>query len=226
MKQTFDLFWKENNLKDVAVLETPTETQERLLDAAEQLFAEKGFEAVSLRELTTVAGANLAAVNYHFGGKENLIGAVMARHVVPINVERVRRLDAILERRKKPTVREVLEAFLAPMTERILEREERQRLFAQFMGRLMGEGACGLPEELVPEFQEMAAKVVKALRLASPKLGEEEAFFRMKFAFSVMADAMIRDEVFEQISKGRLSKWDWTHRYEEVLNFCVGGMKG
>lgn len=205
---------------------TPSETRQRLLDAAEELFAEKGFEAVSLRELTAAAEANVASVNYHFGGKEGLIGAVLARHAGPVNEERLRRLDLILARKKRPTVREVLEAFLSPLVERVLERDSRQRLFAQFMGRLMSEGACLIPEEALPMFQEMASKVVQALQAACPKLGEEEAYCRMKFAFAVMADAMMKDETFDQICQGKLCDWDWTHRYEEVLNFCVGGMKG
>ena len=58
--------------------------QERLLDAAEALFAERGFEAVSLRDITLEAGANVAAVNYHFGGKENLIGAVLGLSLIHI----------------------------------------------------------------------------------------------------------------------------------------------
>lgn len=204
----------------------PVETRERLLDAAEELFAMKGFEAVSLRELTSAAKANLAAVNYHFGGKEGLIDAVLEGHMTPINQERIRRLDQILGRKKKPTVREVLEAFLEPLVERISARDSRQRLFAQFMGRMMSEGACKIPDEAVPMFQEMAKRVVQGLQAACPKLGEEEAYCRMKFAFVVMADAMMKDEAFEQICQGKLSHWDWTHRYEEVLNFCVGGMKG
>lgn len=208
------------------VAATPLETRERLIDAAEKLLAEKGFEGVSLRELTSAAGANLAAVHYHFGGKEGLIDAVLEGHMAPVNQERLRRLDQILARKKKPTVREVLEAFLEPLVERVLERDSRQRLFAQFMGRMMSEGACMIPDEAVPMFQEMASKVVQALQAACPKLGEEEAYCRMKFAFAVMADAMMKDETFEQICQGKLSDWDWTHRYEEVLNFCVGGMKG
>ena len=53
-------------------------TRERLLDTAEKLFARKGFEAVSVREITSAAGCNLAAVNYHFGGKEKLYEAVLS----------------------------------------------------------------------------------------------------------------------------------------------------
>ena len=64
--------------------EASTDTRDRLLDVAERLFAEHGFDAVSLRAITTDAGANLAAVNYYFGSKEALIEAVVARLVEPL----------------------------------------------------------------------------------------------------------------------------------------------
>ena len=54
-------------------------TKDRLLDAAEQLFAERGYDATSMRELTTAAAVNLAAVNYHFGSKRELFAAVFDR---------------------------------------------------------------------------------------------------------------------------------------------------
>lgn len=204
-----------------------TEPQEKLLDAAELLFAERGFDSVSLREITSKAGANVAAVNYHFGGKENLINAVMGRHAMPINAERIELLDGLLSRKKKPTVREVVDAFLRPLMTRILAEKQRQKLFAKFMGRMMGEGASGLPEELLPHFQEMARKVVAAFQAAVPGLSEEQAYFRLKFCFAVMADAMMQDEAFQQISEGRLAaKWQWEHVFEEVLDFCEGGLKG
>lgn len=206
--------------------ESPKETQERLLDAAEDLFAEKGFEAVSLREITARAEANVAAVNYHFGSKENLIDAVMGRHALPINRERIARLDELLARKEAPAVREVLDAFLQPMTNRILEKENRQQLFANFMARMIAEGACRLPEAMLPQFQEMVSKVVAGFQKANPSLSEDEAYLGIKFSFAVMKDALMKDEAFEQISAGRLpAQVDWEQLYHKVLDFCEGGLK-
>ncbi len=209
------------------MVEQPTASQERLLDAAAALFAERGFEAVSLRDITTAAGANVAAVNYHFGSKDKLIDAVMGRYTLPINQARIELLDVLLSRESAPTVREVVEAFLRPLMTRIQQEESSQRLFAKFMGRLMAEGGPGLPAELVPQFQEMATKVVKAFQVAVPGLSEEKAYYRLKFCFSVMADAMMQDAALTQISEGRIEKQrDWEHVFEEVVDFCVGGLKG
>ena len=61
------------------------DTREKLLDAAERLFAEQGFDSTSLRQITSAAGANLAAVNYHFGSKDDLIVEVLDRRIKPMN---------------------------------------------------------------------------------------------------------------------------------------------
>ena len=74
------------------------ETKERILDAAETLFMEHGYEATSLRALTTAADVNLAAVNYHFGSKEELFQAVLTRRLDPMNQRAPRALDALRAR--------------------------------------------------------------------------------------------------------------------------------
>src|SRR5882724_9640976 len=68
-------------------------TKARILDAAEALFMEHGFEATSLRSITAAAAVNLAAVNYHFGSKEELFRAVLTRRLDPMNQARVALLD-------------------------------------------------------------------------------------------------------------------------------------
>jgi len=64
-------------------------TRKRLLDSAECLFAERGFAATSVRDITAKAGCNLAAVNYHFGGKQNLYRAVFRRRLAALREERI-----------------------------------------------------------------------------------------------------------------------------------------
>ena len=64
---------------------TPADTKTRILDAAEALFIDGGFDSLSMRQITTSASVNLAAVNYHFGSKDALIEAVLARQLDPLN---------------------------------------------------------------------------------------------------------------------------------------------
>src|SRR5258706_3945051 len=96
--------------RHVAIDATSAGTKARILDAAEQLFMEHGFEATSLRSLTAAAGVNLAAVHYHFGSKEELFQAVLTRRLDPMNVERIKLLERI----------ELESAGRAPSCEKIL----------------------------------------------------------------------------------------------------------
>src|SRR6516165_8302775 len=94
-------------------------TKDRILDAAERLFARDGIEATSLRAITAEAGVNLAAVNYHFQSKDALLDAIIARRIAPLNQRRLEMLDRIeAEFPSGPLPLErVLDAFFRPMFE-------------------------------------------------------------------------------------------------------------
>src|SRR3989337_4182783 len=86
------------------------ETRTRILDAAEELFMEDGFEGTSMRLLTAKAGVNLAAVNYHFGSKDALIEALFRRRLDPMNAERI----AALDRLEDFSAENIIRAFVRP----------------------------------------------------------------------------------------------------------------
>src|ERR1700759_3211971 len=87
-------------------------TRDRLLDAAERLFAEHGYQATTMRGLTSEADANIAAVNYHFGCKQSLLEAVVHRALAPVVAERRRRLQALGD---DPSVEAVVDAIVGPL---------------------------------------------------------------------------------------------------------------
>src|SRR6266550_7187245 len=88
------------------------DTKSRILDTAEKLFGMNGFEATSLRDITTAADVNLAAINYHFQTKDSLIDAIVARRIEPVNKKRLELLDAA---GPNPALEEILTAFMAPV---------------------------------------------------------------------------------------------------------------
>src|ERR1700688_4105184 len=93
----------------------PPDTRTQILDAADRLFAERGFRATSVRAITGLAGANLAAVGYHFGSKAELLAAVIRRVTVPIIAAQGAGLDRLLTRTPDPPVAELVEAFAGPL---------------------------------------------------------------------------------------------------------------
>lgn len=205
--------------------QTETSTRERIIDAAERLFADQGFDLVSLRDITNEAGANVAAVNYHFGSKENLIAAVVERHALPINQARISMLDEA-EARHVPDavpVDEILRAFLQPFLDHLAKNEFNESLFCKFMGRMSGEQSC-MPPSVLPLFQEMAGRYSAAIRKSVPSLSTEEALWRIHFSFGVVAQALMHGDALHQISDGRSGRPSMETLLDRVVRFCAGGI--
>jgi AcrR family transcriptional regulator len=96
-------------------------TKDKLMDAAERIFAKKGFHGASLRDITSAAGVDLALVNYHFGSKKQLLAAVVARRGQVLNAERLRRLAEVRlsAAPRAPSTEAVVGAFLDPILDRL-----------------------------------------------------------------------------------------------------------
>ncbi|BCU79151.1 TetR/AcrR family transcriptional regulator [Luteolibacter sp. LG18] len=176
----------------------------KLVEAAEALFAERGFESVSVRDITKKAAMNIASVNYHFGSRDGLVAAVMTRYITPINEERIVRLDA-LERRwsgKSVPIEEVLEAFVRPMVTQIRRSELSERLFLKLVGRMFGEQGGAMPPVMVEQFKVIVARFVKTLSKSLPGLPPDEIIWRLHFVIGAMCFAMCQEDTLQTISQG------------------------
>src|SRR5262245_64123957 len=121
----------------------PHETRTRILDAAEELFMQHGFEGTSMRQLTAKAEVNLAAVNYHFGSKDALIEAVFRRRLDPMNAARIAALDEI-EAAASPTTEAIIRAFVGPSLRMMEDAKGGGRNFIRLLGRTYTEPAKGI----------------------------------------------------------------------------------
>ena len=165
-----------------------TDTKERILDAAERLFAAHGFAGTSLRAVTRGAGVNLAAVHYHFGTKEDLLRAVLSRIVVPVNRERLEMLEEVEAQAgdEPPSLEGVLEAFIAPDLRLIRDLGERGVIITRFLGRSYTE-----PTEMVQalgreHFEELGQRFMEAFARALPEVAQAELYFRFKLVVGVL----------------------------------------
>jgi AcrR family transcriptional regulator len=124
-------------------MEDATSTPEKLLDAAARLFAERGIDNVSIREIVRTAGQrNASAVHYHFGNRDEVLRAVLARHVPAI----AERRHQLLQRaRSRPDVRAAAEAIVRPITE-FAQRGWRERAYLQIGSELNGAVDYATPE--------------------------------------------------------------------------------
>ncbi|MEM6703796.1 MAG: TetR/AcrR family transcriptional regulator [Acidobacteriota bacterium] len=206
------------------------ETKDRLLDAAETLFVRHGIQATSLRSITGEAGANLAAVNYHFGSKEGLIRAVLERRLQPLNAYRLELLDA-LERRAaqggpEPTVEEILDALVRPAFQ--LSSDSGQRHLADWtnlLARLHFELDESLIDLLVDSFGEAHERFFGAMLRALPELTEKQLLYRMHFTIGAMAMTLVNQRLIARISKGLISATDAENAAQRLINFLAHGFR-
>src|SRR5262245_18806357 len=101
-------------------------TRERILRTGERLFAERGFNGVSVRELAAAAQVNIASIGYHFDSKECLLSEVYRRHCEPLIEERLRGLEAASRLRGRARVAAIIEAFIRPALAQVEVEEDRK----------------------------------------------------------------------------------------------------
>lgn len=173
------------------------ETKTRILDVAEELLAEQGLERVSIRQITDVARVNLAAVNYHFGSKDELIAAVFERRIAPVNQARLAALDSLeAAAGKKPLkVEQILEAVIRP-TIAGSGTDSKAQTFAHLLGRCLVETAPGLEALLKQQFDPLADRMDAMLMKALPNLPRAEIFWRRKFTFGVLHHWLLTKDRF------------------------------
>jgi AcrR family transcriptional regulator len=175
--------------KSVALDATSADTKTRILDAAEELFTEHGFEATSLRQLTTAAGVNLAAVNYHFGSKEELFQAVLTRRLDPMNQERIELLEA-LERElgaKPPSCEKVIFTMLIPALRLARDEKRGGKNFLRVLGRAYADPAPFVRHFLHAQYAGMIARYKEAFLRALPHLSKQELTWRLHFVMGALS---------------------------------------
>jgi AcrR family transcriptional regulator len=202
------------------------DTKARIMDVAEGLFAEKGYAATSLRDITGEAGTNLASVNYHFQSKEGLLSALVERHVGPVNRERLEALDAIEAGTEgaSPDLEALVRAFLTPALRRWRERGPDGTCFMRLAGRLHAETDEQLRGIFLGQFEEVARRFGRAFRHALPHLGEKEVRLRTHFLVGAMAHTLLWSEKMPGPPFGRRRSVPPDEALEALVRFAVGGL--
>lgn len=160
------------------------DTATRILDAAEALFLEHGFSATSVRAIAREAGVNLGATHYHFGSKEGLLAAVVHRRFGPIHEARTRAVDALLARQPKPGVREIVDAFFAPLATVAVDTTPR------LVARLLSEPPTISRPLMEREFGATFDRFAGLLGRALPGVDATEVRWRLHFAIGSMVHTL------------------------------------
>jgi AcrR family transcriptional regulator len=208
--------------------EVQVATKDRILDAAESLFMEHGFEATSLRSITAAADVNLAAANYHFGSKEELFQAVLTRRLDPMNQERIALLTRF-EREAAPralSCERILAAMFIPALRLARDRRRGGKDFLRLLGRAYADPAPFIRQFLSEQYAVMISRFKAAFGRALPQLPKRELSWRLHFVMGALSYTLAGTDALKLIAE--LNPRD-TQNDETLLRrlapFLVAGLK-
>ncbi|PJK08100.1 TetR family transcriptional regulator [Lysobacteraceae bacterium NML120232] len=196
-------------------------TKDRILNAAEALFAEQGFSATSLREVTSRADVNIAAVNYHFGSKENLVNEVFRRRMDEMSDARL----ALLETAKTENpgqIDAILRAFIIPALG--VSTERGGVAFIRVIARAYAEKNDGLRAFLSTRYGHVLREFALALAPCLPALSKEQLYWRLDFVIGALTYAMADFGVIKRPS-GISEAAHRARATDELIAFAVAGLK-
>ena len=201
---------------------TQFSTKERILDAAETLFAQYGFGGTSLRQVTSQADVNIAAVNYHFGSKENLVNEVFRRRMDEMSAQRLAQLARAAEEHPGD-----LEAILAAFVEPALAMAQDRHgggAFIRVIARAYAEKNDGLRRFLSEQYGHVLRDFAKAIAACMPGLSKEELYWRLDFLAGALTYAMAD---FGMIKRpAGVSEVEHRKRAaQELIRFAAAGFK-
>jgi AcrR family transcriptional regulator len=203
------------------------DTRLRILDAAELLFTEQGFEVTTLRQITGAAEVNLAAVNYHFGTKEALIREVFRRRLTWLNQQRLRELDRLEAEAGgaplKPS--RILEVFFGVALKMAADTEGGGRTFMRLLGRTYTKPSEFVRGFLAEEYAAVVARFKAALIKALPGVPAEEILWRFHFMLGAMSYAISGTDALHIVAPGALDDGDTEALYARLMSFMLGGLR-
>ncbi|WP_371185400.1 TetR/AcrR family transcriptional regulator [Thalassotalea maritima] len=201
------------------------DTKTKILNAAEILFAENGFTSTSLREITSEADVNLAAVNYHFGSKKELIKALMKRYLDELSEPLVASLKQVNEQQQKPDLYDVFTAFSAPLLALNDFRENGTSIFLQLLGRSYVDNQGFLRWFITTNYPGILNNFVAAVHRAYPELSTEDIFWRLHFTMGTVVFTMSSSAALIDIADNDFgNKVDVAGVIERIIPYIAAGV--
>jgi AcrR family transcriptional regulator len=202
----------------------PKNTTERLLEAAEELFAKQGVRATSLKAITEFAEVNIAAVNYHFRTKDALVRAVFEHSFQPLNEQRLRLLTAAeLAAGDGPLA---LESVLYALFEPMIRTWRANPNFILLAGRLQNEPDSKLSGFIQTVYQKLIPRFLAAARKAAPEVPEPDLFFWMHFLFGGAVYTLLNSHDMDRMHEGQ-NLLDTPDTFlQRLITFGASGIRG
>ncbi|THD07193.1 TetR family transcriptional regulator [Rhodanobacter lindaniclasticus] len=205
--------------KDVRSVNSTSSTRDRILGTAEKMFAQRGFDGASLRQLTSAAGVNLAAVNYHFGSKEKLVEEVFRRRLDALNANRLAALHKLAG--GEATLEQVLAAYIRPALE--LSHDGSGALFMRVLARAFAEHDDSLRRFLSENYGHVMRQFTSEFARLLPHLGKSELYWRIDLVTGALTHAMSGFGMIQR--KGDVTEQEHLEQtVQHLIRFAAAGL--
>ena len=199
-------------------------TREKLIYSAEALFAERGFDGVSVRDIANAAGVNSALVGYYFRGKEGLFSEVYTRHCEPLKRERERLLIEFAKGEGGLSLERVIEAFIRPSLEVTTDSNGRSG-FIRLRAILSAENSALLEQLVAQNFDASSGMFVEALAKCLPDLSRDEIYWRFHFLLGTIYYTGAGPQRIRILSGGRCDPSDPKATTKHLVPFLAAGFR-
>lgn len=199
------------------------DTADRLLDAAETLFAERGFYGVTTREVSTAAGVDDALIYYHFASKKGLFDAVFSRRAPALNEARLTSLKAYRVSSDRITVKGAIAAFINPMIDLSLSGDIGWKAYFALVAQIDNTPWGG--ETIHRFFDSVVYELINIIKDALPGAELKELFWAYNFLAGSMMLALSETERVDQLSGGLCQAKDLDEVRERLVAYCAGGFE-
>jgi AcrR family transcriptional regulator len=154
-------------------------SRDRILDATEKLFAKRGSEAVSLREINVAAGVSQGVIHYQFGSRAKLITALLERRFPAIQAQRVTMLQELSSKTEPPQLRDLVEVVIRPFAELVLGQKRLGTRFMRVLSHLSTERNSQFQQYVVAHDPEFVSALIALLKQALPEQSEHTLYYRL-----------------------------------------------
>ena len=202
-------------------------TKDKIMDAAEKLFAKKGFHGASLRNITTAAGVDLALVNYHFGSKERLLAAVLDRRGQVLNEERLQRLAAVRlsAAPHPPSTEAVVDAFLDPILDRLAHAGSGWHNYFSLVAFVNNSPEWGR-KLMGKTFNGVVREFIQAVMDSLPGSEPEDIYWGYNFLTGALTLSLAETGRLDALSDGRCRSDDVAALNARLSPYVVAGLRG
>ena len=201
-------------------------TRERILDAAEQLFAERGYHGVSIRDVTGDAEVDVALVSYHFGSKQGLLEAVFMRRAKDLNDERLALLDALLASsvRRPPRLEAVIDAFTRPLLDRSTRGSAGWKSYFALVAEVNNSPEFG-GVLMTRYFDPVVHRFIEAIRRALPQCDDRDMYWAYHFLSGALTLTFAETGRIDKLSGGACRSSDLDSVHERLIPYCAAGFR-